>query len=246
MISKAQVKEIRSLATAKGRAESRSFLVEGDKLCREWLSSNETIHHLFAVPEWLEQHRALLDKHPGARIFEASQEELQKAATQQHPNAAILVAGLPSISGHLPTDEWCIALDRIQDPGNMGTIIRIADWFGIQHLICSPGCVDVYNTKVVAAAMGGHLRVKIHHSGLPEFLKQCTIPVFAATLQGTSIHEIKARAAAVLIIGNESQGLQPELLSWVSEQVTIPRRGGAESLNAAVATGILLSMLVSG
>ncbi|MEO6833236.1 MAG: RNA methyltransferase [Chitinophagaceae bacterium] len=246
MISKAQVKEIRALATSKARAELQTFLVEGDKLCREWLERSEALPQIFAVPEWLERNQALLGKHPEANVFEATLEELKKIATQQHPNAAVLVAKFPILSVQLPTNEWCLALDRIQDPGNMGTIIRIADWFGVEHIVCSPGCVDVYNPKVVAAGMGGHLRVKMHHSPLPDFLKKCKMPVYAATLHGKTINQIEPQKAAVLIIGNESLGIQPELLSWVSEQVTIPKRGGAESLNAAVATGILLSMLVSG
>lgn len=246
MISKAQVKEIRALATSKGRAEQGAFLVEGDKLCREWLASGEILKQIVALPEWLEQNQSLLMKHSEMKVMEATQDELQKVATQQHPNAAVLVVTHPKTSLLLPKSEWCLALDRIQDPGNLGTIIRIADWFGIAHVVCSPGCVDVFNPKVLAAAMGGHLRVKIHHSELSLFLENCRIPVFAATLHGKSIKDIETQKEAVLIIGNESQGIKPELLHWVSEQVTIPRRGGAESLNAAVAAGILLSLLVSG
>jgi len=244
MISKAQVKQIRGLVSSKGRTEQQAFSVEGDKLCREWLTSAAEIVHLFAEKSWLEKYDSILVEHPSLQVTATTQEELQKVATQQHPNQVILIAKLPQKSTLPPKDSWCLALDRFQDPGNMGTLIRIADWFGIRDIVCSPGCVDVYNPKVLAAAMGGHLRVTIHHTELGLYFIKCTVPVLAATMSGTAIHQLKPKDAAVLLIGNESQGIHPSLLEKSTETITIPRRGGAESLNAAVAAGIILSRLV--
>lgn len=246
MITKAQVKDIRALATAKGRQEQGAFVVEGDKLCREWLSDDGRLHFIIGLEHWLAANHMLIQRHPEAKIISVSEDELRRISTQQSPNGALIVAGIPSPSQTLPTNEWCIVLDTIQDPGNLGSIIRIADWFGIRHVVCSPACVDYYNPKVVGAAMGGHLRVRLHLAMLPLFLTACTMPVLAATLNGVPIDSLPHYDAAALVIGNESKGVSAEVLQHVSVQVTIPKRGGAESLNAAIATGILVAALVPG
>jgi TrmH family RNA methyltransferase len=243
VITKAQVKDIRSLATAKGRLEQGAFLVEGDKLAREWLTANAKLRHIIGLSDWLDGNQSLLKRHPEAQVLEISETDLARIATQQSPNAALLVAEIPPPPPDLPTAEWCIVLDTIQDPGNLGAIIRIADWFGIKHVVCSPGCADYYNPKVVAAAMGGHLRVHLHTAFLPLFLKACTMHVLAATLNGTPMAEVGKHSRAALVIGNESRGVSEDVLACVSGKVTIPKKGGAESLNAAVATGILVSAL---
>lgn len=138
-------------------------------------------------------------------------------------------------------------VDGIRDPGNMGTIIRIADWFGINNIICSRDCVEQYNPKVVQASMGSIARVNIVYKDLEEFLKQNkNVIVYAATLNGKSVHSVDKINEGLLLIGNESNGIRSELLALVTEEITIPRLGGAESLNAAVATGIILSHVVGG
>lgn len=243
MITKAQVKDIRSLATSKGRLEQGAFLVEGDKLAREWLSADTKLRYIIGVPDWLNTNPSLLKRHQEAQVIEVSEDDLTRIGTQQTPNASLIVAEIPLPPHDLPTSEWCIVLDTVQDPGNVGAIIRIADWFGIKHVVCSPGCADYYNPKVVAAAMGGHLRVQLHAAQLPLFLKACTMPVFAATLRGTPMAELGSLSKAALVIGNESRGVSEEVLASVRGIVTIPKKGGAESLNAAVATGILVSVL---
>ena len=141
-------------------------------------------------------------------------------------------------------NEWCLALDDIQDPGNMGTIIRIADWFGIGHIICSPACVDVYNPKVVQSAMGGHLRVGIYEADIAAFLDATPLPKIAATLNGENVYAMARLKAGVLIIGNESKGVSARVAALATQKVTIPRRGGAESLNAGVSAGILCALLL--
>lgn len=242
MISKSQVKDIRALASAKGRQEQQRFLVEGDKLAREWLGQGSGIELIAATPEWLRSNENLLASQ-ASRIIEVSAEELARISTQASPNSALLAVRIPPPPSKLPAEEWCIALDTLQDPGNLGTIIRIADWFGIGHVVCSPGCADCYNPKVVASAMGGHLRVRLHQAVLEDFLKQCRMPVFAATLRGRPMQEFAPQKAATLLIGNESKGIHPALLPLATHEVSIPGKGGAESLNAAVSAGILAAAL---
>ncbi len=244
MITKAQVKEIRVLATAKGREEHGAFLAEGDKLAREWLSAPGDIRYLVAVPEWIERNGELLARHPEAIVIPVSGDELARCSSLQNPNDALAVVPIPALPPALPRAEWCLALDRVQDPGNLGAIIRIADWFGIGHVVCSPGCADYFNPKVIAAAMGGHLRVQLHVTDLPPFLSSCGMPVLAATLSGRPLNDMERLQAAVLIIGNESKGISADVLRCAGMELTIPRRGGAESLNAAVSAGIIVASLL--
>jgi TrmH family RNA methyltransferase len=156
----------------------------------------------------------------------------------------LVVATIPEEPAIVDNVPWYIALDGIQDPGNMGTIIRIADWFGITDLVCSPGCVDVYNPKVVQSAMGGHLRVRIHHRDLVDFLPALNLPLYAAVLGGTDVYEVGRPESGVLVIGNESRGVSPEVVDLATHRLTIPRKGGAESLNAGVSAGILCALML--
>lgn len=241
-----QVKDIRSLSSAKGRKEQHRFLVEGDKLAREWLLQGKGIRQVLATASWLREQEALLKLHPETLIQEVSSAELVRISTQESPNFALLIVSLPTPPEKLPQQEWCLALDRLQDPGNLGTILRIADWFGIGHVISSPGCASYFNPKVIGAGMGAHLRIQLHEASLEEFLSHCQIPVFAAALQGTPLSQFAKQDAAMLLIGNESKGISPALLQMATHKVHIPGGGGAESLNAAVAAGILVAALHGG
>ena len=136
-------------------------------------------------------------------------------------------------------------LDTIRDPGNLGTIIRIADWFGISQIICSADCADMYNSKVVQATMGSIARVNVFYTDLPEWLKQGSdVRIYAAMLEGKDVTKMSTIKEGLIIIGNESMGIDKEVLQYSNEKISIPRKGNAESLNAAVATGIILSHLV--
>jgi len=137
-----------------------------------------------------------------------------------------------------------LALDGIQDPGNMGTLIRIADWFGINTILASEDSVEVYNPKVIQSTMGSFIRVKVGYGNLSHLLSDAAIPIFGALLEGASVYNQSPIAEGVLLIGNESKGIHTELLPYISAPIHIPRIGGAESLNAAVAAGILLSHLI--
>jgi TrmH family RNA methyltransferase len=244
MLSKAQNKYIRSLSLQKYRKEHNVFIAEGDKIAREWLDSDARIQHIAVTEEWAGDNRALINRHPEAALHIVDDDQLKSISTLQTPHHVLLVVHANRPGDEMPANEWCIVLDDIQDPGNMGTIIRIADWFGVKHVICSPGCVEIYNPKVVQSAMGGHLRVNIRTAPLDDFLQQANMPVYAASLPGQNIYEVSKPAYGVLVIGNESKGISEAILDRAQHKITIPRLGGAESLNAAVSAGIICALLM--
>lgn len=244
MLSKAQNKYIRSLSQQKYRKEYNVFIVEGDKIAREWLAAPARIQMIVATAAWAELNNTLISDHPEATVHTVEAHELQAISGLQTNNSVLLVVHREDSPLPPSINEWCIALDNLQDPGNVGTIIRIADWFGIRHIICSPDCVEAHNPKVVQSAMGGHLRVNVYEADLQAFLAGSTMPVVAATLHGESVYEMPRLEAAVLVIGNESKGISSGVQALATRQVTIPRKGGAESLNAGVSAGILCSLLL--
>lgn len=244
MLSKTQSKYIRSLALQKFRKEHHCFLAEGEKIVGEWLNTAQKIQLIAATEDWIRQHQSLLNKHPECTVASVDEAMLQQISCLQSPNKVVAVIPFPPTPDINNIQDWCIALDAIRDPGNMGTILRIADWFGIQHVACSPDCVDVFSPKVVQAAMGAHLRVNIYHTELLPFLQNTDLPAYAATLNGTNIYECTKSKKGILIIGNESFGISEDLIRAAKYKITIPRTGGAESLNAGVSAGILCALLL--
>jgi TrmH family RNA methyltransferase len=246
MLSKLQNKYIRSLSQHKFRLEYGVFIVEGVKIVAEWLQSTCQIQHIVAVEEWVAQHTAAIARHPEAELHVVKQHELESLSELRTPNQVLAVVRQNGISPVKPKEGWVLALDGIQDPGNMGTILRIADWFGIHHIVASPDSVDFYNPKVVQAAMGAHLRISLSTADLPEALGNIGFTKYAATLNGTPCQNVARPASGVLIIGNESKGISEPVLALADQEVTIPRGpgSGAESLNAAVAAGILCALLL--
>lgn len=242
MLTKAQGKYIRSLSTTEGRREAGAFRIEGPKLIAEWLeNAPESVLEIYATDRW-EMPQITGLKFPEIRRLRES--EIAGLSQLQTPPAVLAVCRLPE-PGPLLTTGWTLACETLQDPGNLGTILRIADWYGVQQVVCSEGSADFYNPKVVQAGMGAHLRVQTAVVSLAGFLKQTSLPVFAATLSGKNIYETPPERAGILLIGNESKGLSEATLAYATHQVMIPRRGGAESLNAAVATGILCDRLMA-
>lgn len=242
MLSNAQSKYIRSLTQQKYRKQDKVFTVEGDKIAKEWLAADANVKMIVATDDWLAQHMSLVSKHNTAEVCTVVDYELAKVSNLQTPNQVLLVVSQPESS--TPTyDGWSICVERLQDPGNMGTIIRIADWFGVQQVVASTDSVDFYNPKVIQAAMGGHLRVALHTTNLTEYVHHARIDSYAAVLGGDSIFDVKPSSKGILLIGNESKGLSSELSQIAKRKVAIPGRGGAESLNAGVATGILTAVL---
>lgn len=246
MLSKAQSKYIRSLELQKFRKASGQFIVEGDKIAREWLESDQPVEAIFAVNSWIEANTALLEKRAQTTVTAITEAELKSVSCLTTPNQVLLLASFPAVT-NFRTKGWTLALDGIRDPGNMGTMLRIADWFGIDTVFCSPDCVDAFSPKVIQAAMGAHLRVKIDERDLKQLIeaeKTTGNRIVAATLGGTNAYDFPRLEKGILIIGNESKGVSEEILSLVTDCITIPRKGGAESLNAAVSAGILCSILL--
>ena len=237
MLSKNELKYIQSLCQKKQRTAERLFIVEGVKLVKELIEANYPIKNIYALEEWAAPTTAI----PITRINAI---ELEKISSLQTPNQVLAVVeqqepiGEPSLKGKLT-----LMLDGIQDPGNLGTLIRIADWFGIDQIIASHDTVELYNPKVIQSTMGSFLRVNIWYKDIATVLEQQEIPVYGALLEGESIYKTDPPTEGILLIGNESKGIREPLLPLITHRITIPRIGKAESLNAAVATGILLSTL---
>ena len=244
MLSKTQSKYIRSLTHQKFRNEHKVFIAEGAKIAEEWLRSDARIQKIVATQLWVDGSHHLIALHPEAELHIADDAELLTVSSLSTPNQVLLVVYKKDVPELKEMEEWCLALDNIQDPGNMGTIIRIADWFGINHIVCGEGCVDVYNPKVVQSSMGGHLRVNLYETDLEAFLSNSKIPVIAATLDGENIYTTAKLAAGILVIGNESKGVSAKVLAQATQKVMIPRLGGAESLNAGVSAGIICALLL--
>jgi TrmH family RNA methyltransferase len=245
MITNAQIKFIKSLAQAKNRELHKLYVAEGEKLAIEWLQSSANVQMIIATSLWISKNQSIISKHSSAQVFEVDEQTLARMSQLQTPNHVLLVVEYSSKMVIPKETGWIIALDTIQDPGNMGTILRIADWFGINTIICSPQCVDIYNHKVIQSGMGAHLRVAVEYKELDTFFKLNQLPVYAALLNGENLFQVKSKQAGIILIGNESKGIAPELLPFASHPITIPRIGGAESLNAGVATGIIAAYLTS-
>ncbi|WP_346237906.1 RNA methyltransferase [Niabella insulamsoli] len=244
MLSKSEVKYIQSLSQKKFRAQAQAYVVEGPKIVAEaLLSPLVEVEQVFALSGWLEANQKLTKN---VSLTVVDEQELQRISQLKTANQALAVVK-KNEGNSIVADQNAVslALDGIQDPGNLGTIIRIADWFGIDQVICSEDCADVYNPKVVQASMGSIFRVNMAYVDLKDWLAgKSDVPLFGAALHGKPLSSFSKLHKGIIVIGNESKGIRPEILDLVQEKLTIERRGQAESLNAAVATGIILSHLV--
>jgi len=246
MLSKKIVKYIQSLSLKKFRDAECAFIAEGPKIVNEFLSEKKLKCILIcAVKDWLNENSLLLEGQDISAMYEIDEHWLKSISQLKTPNKVVAVFGkndadLPSLTGKIS-----ILLDDLQDPGNLGTIIRIADWFAIENIICSDTSVDCYNPKVVQSSMGSLARVNIVYSDPEAWLHaHPNIPTYAATLNGTSIFDLPKISEGIFLIGNESKGIHNNLLKLCTHHITIPRLGKAESLNAGVATGIILSQIL--
>ena len=240
MLSKKEIKDIQSLAHKKFRDELKLFVAEGPKIVQELIQLiPHQIQKIYATQEWLKEHKPLEQ----VNIIEINQGELERISHLQTPNQVLAVINQFEKREPL-SSTFTLYLDAIQDPGNFGTIIRIADWFNIPDIVCGAGCADRYNPKVVQSTMASIARINVYYDNENRWLQNKNQPVLAATLNGTSLYDHPKINNGILVIGNESRGIRPEILQQVKEQITIPRKGNAESLNAAVATGIILSHLL--
>jgi TrmH family RNA methyltransferase len=246
MLSKSRIKYIQSLYHKKFRDELGAFIVEGPKIVSEFLQQVPSqVESIYATGHWLRQEQALLRLLPTAGIEEINEDELHRISHLASPHQVLAVVRKWNYGdGPATQNSITLMLEGIRDPGNMGTLIRIADCFGIKNIICSDDCVELYNPKVVQSTMGSMLRVNLWYRDLIEWLTTNTnnnLPLWAATMNGKSIYECGTLKEGIVLIGNESTGITESLLEMAALQITIPSRGNAESLNAAVAAGIILS-----
>ncbi len=243
MITKADIKLIVSLQLKKQRQKYGQFVVEGEKSIAELLTSPFKIDTLYGTSAWLSATK--LDLKPMACV-EITEKELQQLSVHQTPQGALAVVNIPKweLSAADFQHDFAIALDDLQDPGNLGTIIRIADWYGIKTIVCGLTCTDVFNPKCINSTMGSFTRVKVVYEDILEVSQKFNQPIIAATLNGDNIHQLKTQPKGLILIGNEGHGIGDELLSAAKFQITIPRIGHAESLNAAVSAAIIIDNLI--
>jgi TrmH family RNA methyltransferase len=246
MLSKTIVKYIQSLHHKKARDEQGLFIAEGPKVVADLLISKRFVCKTICASEsWFDENKELLLSIHAEDILTTTDFELEKISLLQTPNKVLALFHKREFEPGNLKNKISVMLDEVRDPGNMGTIIRIADWFNIQNIICSENCVDMYNPKVVQSSMGSLGLVNIVYINLIRFLNSNKdINVYPATLAGTSIYSLNKIKEGIILIGNESKGINDQLLKYASEQITIPKFGKAESLNAAVATGIILSHIL--
>jgi len=248
-ISKNQVKHLVSLKNKKVRDEENLFVAEGEKLIGEILLSNFKIKTLVAIKEWIVSNEKLLKEE--TEILEAKEEDLLRMSSLKTPNKVLAVVKIPNFKFDFNSlrDKLTIVLDNIQDPGNFGTIIRLADWFGIEQIICSNNTVELYNPKTIQSSMGAILRVKIFYFNLPDFLleikEKTTLSIYGTFLIGDIIFKTDLSQSGIIVMGNESKGISKEVASFVKKRITIPsfteRVEKTESLNVALATAIICS-----
>ena len=243
MISKNKLKELAAYRLQKRCDEQQVYVVEGCKMAAEAMSAKVKIRIICASSAWLNQHAPLPTS---IEVYEASPSDMERLSHQKCPSEVWMLVERPSTPDiQAITGRLTLALDRIQDPGNMGTMLRTADWFGVRHVVCSSDTVSCFNPKVVQASMGAIFRTAVHYTDLPRWLAACRKPIYGASLQGRPLPEIQFDAgSSVLLIGNEGRGISAEAMSKVTHPVLIPNIGGtAESLNAAVASGILMALM---
>jgi TrmH family RNA methyltransferase len=241
MLSKSTISLLKSLQQKKFRIEHGLFLVEGHKSVIDFAHSAYqivTIYHTNGIDP------KLLKLSGKINFSEISLTDLEKISSLRSPQDIIALIKMPEwpvLKAEELKGKFAIALDGIQDPGNMGTIIRTADWFGIQHIICSDDTVDVYNPKVVQATMGSLAHVNVYYVDLAKFLGSINLPLFGALLDGSNIYKTDFGSEGLVVMGNEGNGLRPEIIKLVQKAVTIPSNGNAESLNVSIATAIFCS-----
>ena len=231
MITKNQIKFIKSLSLKKNRIKEQLFIAEGEKVVSELLRSDFEIKNIYATKEW---------KVNNDNITQISNAELQRISNLKSPNKVLSVV---QFKNHkiIKHEGITLVLDEINDPGNLGTIIRMCDWFGVKQIICSKNTVDIFNPKVVQSAMGSAFRVQVHYTDLENYLSDIKTPIYGAFMDGKNLKEVKLPKSAHLVMGNEANGISSEINKLITDKVTIKNIGkSAESLNVAVATSILL------
>ena len=243
MLSKSLISFIKSLHQKKYRKESGLFCIEGIKSIIEFNNSNYQLHSIYYNPTYF----STLPKFPAnIKLFEVNNAELKKISTLQTPQGILALVNTPKkqeLTPGLLRNKFSLLLDDVQDPGNLGTIIRTADWFGIDHIICSEQTVEAYNPKTVQSTMGSLARMNIFYTDLNTFIENANLPVYGASLDGNNIYTVNWGHEGLILLGNEGHGISEKLIKKITTSVTIPRIGKAESLNVAVSAAIFCSEL---
>ena len=270
MLTKGKIQQLRALRDKKAREASGRFVIEGEKVVAELLAENFPFEEIYVTPSWRGRTGAADRPAPGSpsaatafseatspapagkfpppwssRLTVISEADMARASHYPTPSTMLAVGKIvrrPLLAGMLDRG-LTLALDHVQDAGNVGTLLRIADWFGLGRVVLSPDCADLFHQKVINASMGSFARVHVHTSELAAALSTVKVPVLGCELAGSSVHELPPLRDAVILIGNEGQGLSDPLKKYVTDRVTIPRFGGAESLNAGVAAAIVCDNL---
>lgn len=253
MISRNRLKYLSSLKIKKLRSEHRQFIMEGDKIVSDILKEGKnTIRQLIASEEWLRNNNRLISGQ-AEEVTVADSDDLERISSLETPPPVIAVLDMfeHTLDINELSDVWCIALDTIQDPGNLGTIIRSADWFGIRHIICNEGCADCFNPKVIQASMGAILRVKVYYGDLETIVKKyasgLSLPVYGTFMEGIPVYSIPAEKGGMVVFGNESRGISADLIPLIQTRITIPpgNRGDShiESLNVASSVSVVCSVI---
>jgi TrmH family RNA methyltransferase len=249
MLSKNKARFIISLQKKKAREEEGLYIIEGDKIVREFLAAKVKVRSLVAKPEFINSLTPEMSEIP-EEIEEAGFDDLKQISTLKTPHNALAIVHIPEKNLNLSEvlDDLCVALEFVQDPGNLGTIIRAAGWFGIKNIVCSPDCVDVYNPRVVQASMGALLHVNVFYHDLPEILSFASAtgaPVFGTMLEGESIYGHALAHSGIILLGNESRGISGNLVPFINEKIMIPgfsaAKPGLDSLNVGMAASIVFS-----
>lgn len=254
MLSHSQIKYVQSLQQKKFRRQHGVFVAEGEKIVFELWSGPFEVEGVYALNEWIMEHRHEIPM--GVPVLEVSNKDLERISGFKTPNKVLAVIKMPEETDEpeLQNGALCLVLDKVQDPGNLGTIIRTADWFGIRQVICSVDTAELFSPKVIQATMGSFLRVNVSYTDLAPFLEKAARnqPIFGAFLEGNNMFEVMAPKEGILVIGNESKGISDEIARLVTRKVKIPggrqhkKTDSAESLNASVAAGIMMAWMTSG
>ncbi len=237
-LTKAELTRLRDLRDKRHRESAGLFVIEGEKVIGELLAAKFPLHEIYATPAW--------PAPPGdARVHEVTVEEMARASHFPTPATVLAVGRIhrPALPAGALDRGLTLALDGIQDPGNVGTLLRLADWFALDRVVLSPDCADLFSQKVINASMGSFARVTVHTVALGEALAGLKVPVLGCELAGYDVHTLKPARDAVIVVGSEGRGLSPAVQALVTKRVTIPRYGGAESLNAAIAAAIVCDNL---
>lgn len=239
-LTKSQAKFIKSLQQKKYRDLNKRFVVEGIKLVQEALQYAQIVEYVAYVGD--------IEDYPFLKnidSYQVSSAELKSISSLKTPNKVLAICKMVSPFGKWSRDKPILALDEISDPGNLGAILRLADWFGIEQVICQPGSVDVYNPKVVQATMGSIFRVAVYYDAIANVIDDLAqaMPVYGAHMEGENLYHTEIKWPFMLVMGSESHGISEDLKSKITKMISIPRFGNGESLNVAISTGIILSEL---